>query len=774
LVLVEAGCNGLLLFFVVFYLPLFVQQIMRKPKSNLERSRLEHSDLEHLDLENIAAIAPAKSVSQRQIFATCAVLSAVLLPTVGWAQAIALPPSMQITVNSPADGPVQADAALTLREAIEIVNGTLPITALSEAEQQLVVLREATPEIRFDLPTGQTTIELEQILPAIAHPGTTLDGTTQPGYNPERIAATEIPIPTPVVTLRPQANKEIFRGLTLSADDITVRGLNLYGFNAASRITNTTPPADIFITHRPAALNREAPLPATGQDTANENRPPKGIVIEQNWLGLTLDESLPDTASGFSASGFGVSVFDSVGTTIRQNHIAYHNGSGIITGRQADNLQVLDNIIVGNGLAGMPDAIRMDGQVKDGLISGNLLCGNDGSGIFLFKPDGSVTITENDIRYNGQRLRRAAVYVMGDNHRITNNIITNQKGSGVVVTAFGQGPNTQSQNNVITGNHFGRLEGLSIDLNARRGRTPQGFQTGDGPNPVRNSRNRRQDTGNGAVNAPRFASPEFFVINGAAVVKGQADPNNEVQLYRAEGEADTVGQLTEPVETVMADAEGNFEFVLTEEALADVIGGEGFSAIATDPRYGTSEPAMTTVVRSLTNTTEIPTVRSPVAMPQCTTPPTPPVVSAPPPPPPIPEEIPEEIRLEVPRNIHYGLDEDFINADSAVILDQIAAVLKQYPSIVIDLHGHTDSRASVEYNRDLARRRANNARRYLIQQGIAPERMTIRSFGETELLVNETDRTNYARNRRVEFVFSDVREINIIFVNQENDLQVEP
>lgn len=742
---------------------------MHKPPSSLEYSNLENSDLENSDLESIAAIAPTKSVSQWQIFATCAVLSAVLLPTIGWAQAIALPPSMQITVNSPADGPVQADSALTLREAIEITNGTLPISALSETEQQLVVSREATSEIRFDLPTGQTTIELEQILPAIAHPGTIIDGTTQPGYDPERIAATEIPIPTPVVTLRPQANKEIFRGLTLSADDITVRGLNLYGFNAASRITNTTPPADIFITHRPTPLNRETPLPATGQDTANENTPPKGIVIEQNWLGLTLDESLPDTASGFSASGFGVSVFDSLGTTIRQNHIAYHNGSGIITGRQADNLQVLDNIIVGNGLAGMPDAIRMDGQVKDGLISGNLLCGNDGSGIFLFKPDGSVTITENDIRYNGQRLRRAAVYVMGDNHQITNNTIANQKGSGVVVTAFGQGPNTQSQNNVITGNRFGSLEGLSIDLNARRGRTPQGFQTGDGPNPVRNSRNRRQDTGNGAVNAPRFVSPEFFVIDGEAIVKGQADPNNEVQLYRTTGESDTVGQLIEPMETVIADAEGNFEFVLT-----DVEAGEGLSAIATDPRYGTSEPAMNTVVRSLTNTTKIPTVRSPVTMPQCTTPPAPPVVSAPPPPPPIPEEIPEEIRLEVPRNIHYGLDEDFINADSAVILDQIAAVLKQYPSIVIDLHGHTDSRASVEYNQDLARRRAENARRYLMQAGVAPERMTIRSFGETQLRVEETDRVNSARNRRVEFVFSEVQGAEITFVNQESDLQIEP
>ena len=155
-------------------------------------------------------------------------------------------------------------------------------------------------------------------------------------------------------------------------------------------------------------------------------------------------------------------------------------------------------------------------------------------------------------------------------------------------------------------------------------------------------------------------------------------------------------------------------------------------------------------------------------MPQCTT--APPIAVIPKPEP----TIPEPLRLEVPRSIHYGLDKDFINDDSAAILDQIADVLQQYPTIIVDLYGHTDSRASVSYNQDLARRRADNARRYLIQKGIAPERMTIRSFGKTQLLVNEIDRVNYARNRRVEFVFSDVRDVEIVFINQESDLQIEP
>ena len=713
--------------------------------------------MSHLTQHSFSFIRLRRS---RKLLAACGLLSAMLIPTIGWASIGRAQVTSQTvplyvsTVNSAADGAVLADDSLTLREAIALTNGVLSLGDLSPAEQQLVTPARSQSEIRFDLPVGQTTIELVDLLPAITQP-TLIDGTSQPGYDPNSSATAEIAVPIPVVTVRPAADVEVFRGLTIAADNVIIRGLSLYGFNAPSRITLSTPPADIFISHRPAPLNRNTPLPA---DNNQNEDPPTGVVIEQNWIGLPLDESLPERPSGF-----GVSVFDSDGTTIQQNRIEYHNGSGIITGRQADNLEVLNNIIVGNGLSGIPDAIRLDGSVDNSLISSNLLCGNDGSSVFLFKPEGSLTIADNDIRFNGQRLRRAAIYVMGDEHRIVDNDISNQNGGGVVVTAFGKGPNTQSQQNVITGNRFDHIEGLSIDLNARRNRAPQDFQRGDGPNPRRNSRQRRQDTGNGAVNAPRFVSPEFFVIDNKVVIRGSADANNEVQLYKTSGDATQYGPLNEPVAMQAVDENGEFSFVLD-----GLSGGEVFSAIATDPGYGTSEPARNTTIRTLTDTAAIPVASSPVSMPQCTTPP------APPAPPVEPEPIPETLQLEVPRNVHFALDQDNISNASATVLDNIAAVLKEYPSIVVDLHGHTDSRASQSYNQDLARRRAENARRYLLAQGIGPERMTIRSFGETALLVEETDRTNFARNRRVEFVFRDVRGVDLIFVNQEADLQIEP
>ncbi|MBE7382541.1 MAG: OmpA family protein [Leptolyngbya sp. SIO1E4] len=678
-------------------------------------------------------------------------------------------PTLEVTVNSHQDGPVQADNDLTLREAIELVNGTLSTEALSEAEQtQITVLADnARSAIAFDLPSS-APIELVDVLPDIQRPGLTIDGTTQSGYDSTLSATAEIAIPIPVVALTPAPDVEVFRGLTIVADEVTVRGLSLYGFTAEHRATAVTPPADILIANpTPPLHTREDQPVANYAQFYDEATAPQGVVIEDNWLGIPPSETPPE-----QTSAFGVSVFNSQGALIRRNRISHHDGSGIITGYRAKNLEVAENIIVANGFAGMPDGIRLEGNVDNSHIHGNLMCGNDGGGIFMFKPDGAVTIANNDIKFNGQRLRRAAIYVMGNDHEIRDNTITNQKGSGVVVTAFNRdGGASQSQRNLILNNQFNNLEGLSIDLNTRRHTDVQDFQRGDGPNPKRNSHHRRQETGNAAINAPEFLSAEFPIINGQVTLDGIADPGSTVDLYLTQGAATDYGPLNQPFATVSVNEQGQFSY-----ATADLQPGDTITAIATDPQYGTSEPARNGVVRSLENlNTPLAELRSPsltdgVAMPVCITPPAPSVAVVPPPEP----EVPQPLRLEVPRNIHFGLDQAQISPETAAVLDQIAAVLQAHPTLVVDLHGHTDSRASVAYNQDLALRRARNAREYLMQQGIDPARMTIRSLGETQLLVSETNREDYARNRRVEFVFSDVRGVDITFVNQETDLQIEP
>ncbi len=93
--------------------------------------------------------------------------------------------------------------------------------------------------------------------------------------------------------------------------------------------------------------------------------------------------------------------------------------------------------------------------------------------------------------------------------------------------------------------------------------------------------------------------------------------------------------------------------------------------------------------------------------------------------------------------------------------------------MMITLQGHTDPRASDAYNLELGFKRSRAVRNYLMRQGIASERMTVRSLGETQRAASGNQVTDYARDRRVEIEFTDVRDVEIRFENQESDLQIE-
>ncbi|MBE9139051.1 OmpA family protein [Nodosilinea sp. LEGE 07088] len=679
---------------------------------------------------------------------------ALTIPGAGLAIAPALGqsalPGYGLRVTSPLDAPVAADDVLTLREALELANGTLTPTELSPAEQALV---EALPpgqgsQISFALPEGETTIALTDLLPEIVAPELVIDGTTQAGYDAEDTYDPKFP-PAPAVTLTVAEGSEVARGLTIAADGVTVRGFSIYGFRTEDRATQTTPPSDIFVgkalpvDSSPLSLEFDLSFLEQSEDA------PRGVVIEQNWLGLTADGEFPAVPSAF-----GVTVFNAVETTIRNNRIQYHDGSAIITGFRADGSQIAENAIIANGLAGMPDAIRLEGAIAATAITNNLICANDGSGIYLYKPEGAAQITGNDIQFNGRRFERAAVYVMGSDHQLNDNFIGYQPGPGVAVTAF-----PLSHRNQIRGNRYAELDGLSIDLNTQGNTGVQDFQKGDGPNPPRNSYHRRRETGNAAINAPQFDRYDFTPDAAAVTLTGTADPGSEVDLYRVNETESAYSPLAEPLGTVTTTAEGTFS------ASLDLPPGTRVSAIATDPEWGTSEPAAVATVLAADGTRpELPA--TPMERPNCSPP-------APPPPPVEPPAPLAPLRLQIPRNIHFALDRSNISPESAAVLNQIAGAMLEYPFLTLELHGHTDPRASAAYNLALSERRANAARDYLIRQGVPPERMRILPFGLTQRRTQGSSRIDFARDRRVEFIFTDLRGFDIIFREQETDLQLE-
>lgn len=107
--------------------------------------------------------------------------------------------------------------------------------------------------------------------------------------------------------------------------------------------------------------------------------------------------------------------------------------------------------------------------------------------------------------------------------------------------------------------------------------------------------------------------------------------------------------------------------------------------------------------------------------------------------------------------IYFDLDKSNIREDAAIEIQKVVTIMKKYPRINIDLSSYTDSRATNEYNMKLSERRAISSRKWMIDNGIAPERISAKGYGETKL-VNECSngvkctKEQHQLNRRTEFL----------------------
>jgi len=113
----------------------------------------------------------------------------------------------------------------------------------------------------------------------------------------------------------------------------------------------------------------------------------------------------------------------------------------------------------------------------------------------------------------------------------------------------------------------------------------------------------------------------------------------------------------------------------------------------------------------------------------------------------------QEIVLE---NIYYDLDKSFIREDAKPALDELITILKRNPTINIQLSSHTDCQGGTGYNEKLSQRRADAAVQYLIQNGINPERLTSKGYGESLLAVtckcSDCTEDEHQKNRRTTFL----------------------
>jgi outer membrane protein OmpA-like peptidoglycan-associated protein/tetratricopeptide (TPR) repeat protein len=113
--------------------------------------------------------------------------------------------------------------------------------------------------------------------------------------------------------------------------------------------------------------------------------------------------------------------------------------------------------------------------------------------------------------------------------------------------------------------------------------------------------------------------------------------------------------------------------------------------------------------------------------------------------------------------IYFDLDKSNIRKDAALELEKILHVMKQNPTMKVDVRSHTDCRQTFKYNQILSEKRAKSTVAWLIKNGISNDRLTGKGYGESQL-VNDCGCENnnsskctdeqHQENRRSEFIIT--------------------
>ncbi len=101
------------------------------------------------------------------------------------------------------------------------------------------------------------------------------------------------------------------------------------------------------------------------------------------------------------------------------------------------------------------------------------------------------------------------------------------------------------------------------------------------------------------------------------------------------------------------------------------------------------------------------------------------------------------------KGVNFESNSDQLRGGSAAVLDEVVATLKKYPEITFVVEGHTDSDGSAQYNEGLSERRAQTVYDYLAANGIAEDRMSVRGYGESQPIADNSTAAGKAQNRRV-------------------------
>lgn len=201
-----------------------------------------------------------------------------------------------------------------------------------------------------------------------------------------------------------------------------------------------------------------------------------------------------------------------------------------------------------------------------------------------------------------------------------------------------------------------------------------------------------------------------------------------INLDEEKGEEGTVTNIGKPVNSPADD----FAFIIDDAAGKGYLSSNRVGGKGKDDIYSFTEIKKETIV--------------PSPCPPC-------------PPCPYPYNIGDDLGKILALNpIYFDFDKSFIRPDAAVELNKVIGVMKEYPTMKIDVRSHTDSRGSFQYNIGLSERRAKSTVNYMVEQGgITPNRLTSKGYSESQLVNHCSDgvyctKEEHQLNRRSEFI----------------------
>lgn len=113
------------------------------------------------------------------------------------------------------------------------------------------------------------------------------------------------------------------------------------------------------------------------------------------------------------------------------------------------------------------------------------------------------------------------------------------------------------------------------------------------------------------------------------------------------------------------------------------------------------------------------------------------------------------------QDVLFDFEASSLRPEAQGVIAQAASYLKDNPSRLAVVEGHTDHTGASNYNVYLSEERSQTVRDALVAAGISPERITTEGFGEAKPVASNATRDGRQQNRRVEILFTQERERNI-------------